>query len=200
MKGLQTMRRCAALAVATSALFLTTTLLAAPGAHGPGGEHLDGQVQNSSAVSTAPRFEASSDLFEVVATLHHGELSLMIDRYTTNEPLLGAKVEVESGTLKALAKFNADEGDYAIDDAAFLQALTKPGEHALVITVSAGKDNDLLEGVLKVKVGGDNHADHGIARDAAWLWTIGAAAPLLVGAGAWIVRRRRIASTRGGAT
>jgi hypothetical protein len=79
----------------------------------------------SSAVSDAPRFEVNSDLFEVVATLHHGELSMLIDRYATNEPLWGAKVEVESGTLKALAKFNAEDGDYAIDDAGFLLPRTR---------------------------------------------------------------------------
>jgi len=33
----------------------------------------------------------------------------------------------------------------ARDDAGFLKAPTNPGEHALVITVAAGKDNDLLE-------------------------------------------------------
>lgn len=121
---------------------------AAPGAHGPNGEHLDGPVQQGAA-SSAPRLEASSELFELVATLRGGELSVLVDRFATNEPVLGANVEVETGSLKAIARFQADLGDYAVQDAAMLQALAQPGEHALVFTVTAGPQMDLLDGTLR---------------------------------------------------
>jgi hypothetical protein len=141
-----------------AAALLAGAAFAAPGAHGPNGEHLDGPAQPSSA-SAAPQLEAKSEDFELVATLGGGELSILIDRFQTNEPVLDAKVEVESGPLKAVARFHADHGDYAVDDPAFMQALGRPGEHALVFTVTAGADNDLLDGTLKVPAphGADDH-------------------------------------------
>lgn len=122
---------------------------AAPGAHGPGGEHLDAAAQAGGA-SAQPRLETNTELFELVATLGGGELSIMIDRFDTNEPVLHAKVEVESGGLKARATFHADIGDYAVDDPAFLKAMAVPGAHAIIFTVQAGQENDLLEGTLTV--------------------------------------------------
>jgi len=131
-----------------AALLLAGAALAGPGAHGPNGEHLDAPVQPGAAPA-APKLEARSELFELVATLSGGELSMLIDRFETNEPVLDAQVEVASGPLKAVARFHADHGDYAIDDAAFVQALGRPGEHALVFTVTAAGESDLLDGTLR---------------------------------------------------
>jgi len=99
-----------------------------------------------------------------------------IDRFVTNEPLLQAQVEVESGALKAPAKFRAEIGDYKIDDPAMLQKLSTPGEHPLVITVIAGKDSDLLDAVLLVpaSLAVDDHHFH-------WeWWALGAFATLVL--------------------
>jgi hypothetical protein len=139
---------------------------AGPGAHGPNGEHLDSPTMgNANAIRAGFRVEANSDLFELVATLAGGELSILIDRFATNEPVLQAQVEVESGALKALAKFHADIGDYAVDDPAMLKKLSTPGEHPLVITVLAGKESDLLDAVMRVPESMAGH-DHGIH----WEW------------------------------
>ena len=122
------------------------------------------------------RIEANSDTFELVGTLVGGELSIFIDRFVTNEPLLQAQVEVESGALKAQAKFRAEIGDYKIDDPAMLQKLSTPGEHPLVITVIAGKDSDLLDAVLRVpaSLAIDDHHFH-------WeWWALGALASLVL--------------------
>lgn len=140
--------------------------------------------------AAVPRLEAHSELFELVARLEAGELSLMIDRYASNEPLLDAKVELESGGLKAKASFHADIGDYAVDDPAFLKLLAAPGEHPLVITVQAGADADLLDGVLRVAAPGelaDVHAGHG--GRSPWLWS-GLLVPLIAAAAWW--RRRSV--------
>ena len=154
-------------------LVLSTVLLAAqapafagPGAHGPNGEHLDGPTAVRAA-SALPRIEASSETFELVAELRTGELAILVDRYASNEPVLGARLEVESGSLKAVAAFRAEQGDYAVTDAAMLKALAAPGEHGLVFTLVAGKDSDLLDGTL-VTAGGGGAAsaakdDHGHA-------------------------------------
>lgn len=174
----------------------------APGAHGPGGEHLDtqGDAVTGEAV---PRLEASSELFELVGRLHGGELSLLIDRYETNEPVLGAAVEVESGPLKARAKFHADHGDYAIDDPAFLQVLAEPGEHALVFTILASEDSDLLEGTLvnAAPAGSEAHGHshegehghaHGLGRAG---WAAGGVLALAaLGAVAWRSQRKGAAA------
>ena len=148
---------------------------AGPGAHGPNGEHLD-SPKTDNPIQAGLRIEANSDIFELVGTLSGGELSIFIDRFVTNEPLLQAQVEVESGGLKAKAKFHADIGDYAIDDPAMLQKLSMPGEHLLVITVLAGKDSDLLDAVLRVPatLAADDHHFH-------WeWWALGALATLVL--------------------
>jgi len=166
--------------------------VASPGAHGPNGEHLDGPAQTGTAAGSAPRFEAKSETFEMVGRLSGGELSMFINRYASNEPVLQAKVEVESGKLKAAAPFHADQGDYAVADEAFLKAMAQPGDHPLVITVVVGKDADLLDGTLTVQAVEHGHEEHGHA------WTRAAAgagvAVLVLAALAWALRRRRRAA------
>lgn len=157
--------RCLRLLPRTALLLMLSLpsfgVVAAPGAHGPNGEHLDAPAAATTAASTAPRMEARSETFELVAHLRSDELSMLINRFETNEPVLDAKVEVESGPVKAVAKFHADMGDYAIDEPAFLKALQAPGQHSLVITVIAGADADLLEGTLQTNV--ESSSDHGHA-------------------------------------
>lgn len=182
-------------AVAVVTWLLIGTLLhpawAGPGAHGPNGEHLDAPAGAAVAGIARPRIEAQSELFELVGTLEGGELSIWIDRFASNEPVLQAQVEVESEGLKARAHFHADLGDYAVTDVALIKKLAQPGEHPLVVTVIAGDDMDLLEGQLQPPAAGgheDAHA-HGWPRYGLGLAALG----LLVGAGlaAWQVYRRR---------
>jgi hypothetical protein len=150
-------------AFALVTFFCSTPVAAAPGAHGPNGEHLDGPA-TAVVGSALPRMETKSEAFELVATLHAGELSVLIDRYATNEPVLNATLEVESGGIKSQAKFHSDQGDYSFEDAKLLALLRAPGEHALVFTLLAGKDNDLLDGKLvtskRVNAAKDEHDHH----------------------------------------
>jgi hypothetical protein len=143
--------------------------VAGPGAHGPNGEHLDAPHQAAGTATASPKLEAQTELFELVATLAGGELSILIDRFETNEPLLNAKVEVESGDLKTQAHFHADLGDYAVDDEAMLKRLNQPGSHPLVITVLAGKESDLLDGTLNVTTTSvDGAAEQHHVHDQGW--------------------------------
>lgn len=203
------------MAAALSALLMiaTTSTLAGPGGHGPNGEHLDSPA-TMRAASALPRVEAKSEAFELVAELRPGELVIVVDRYETNEPVLGAKLEVESGSLKAVAAFRAEQGDYAVTDAAMLKTLAAPGEHGLVFTLVAGKDSDLLDGTLVGTAGSvvtaaakDDHghahrgADHGHDHQlerAAWIGA-GVAALGLIGGIAWWRQRRRDAGKLQGA-
>jgi hypothetical protein len=201
----RTPRPLLAAALAALLTIANPPAIAGPGAHGPGGEHLDGPT-TMRAASALPRVETQSEAFELVAELRSGELAIVVDRYESNEPVLGAKVEVESGSLKAVAAFRAEQGDYVVVDAAMLKALAAPGEHGLVFTLTAGQDSDLLDGTLVNRAGIGAAAaakdDHGHAHDSndpvhdhdpwrtAW---VGAAlvALGLVGAIAWWRQRRR---------
>lgn len=175
-------------AAVCAAMLAGATVFAAPGAHGPNGEHLDAPAAAGGAVNAAPRFEAQSDMFEVVGRLQGGEFSMLINRFATNEPVLDAKVEIESGAVKAQAKFHADLGDYAIDDATMLKALSLPGEHPLVITVVAGADADLLDGSLKVSAPVDDHGHgHGVPY---WVW-LAVVVAVLLSAGLYYRRKAR---------
>ncbi len=210
--------RCAPqhfMAVALSALLLVAhpPATAGPGAHGPNGEHLDSPT-TMRAASALPRVEAKSEAFELVAELRPSELVILVDRFESNEPVLGAKLEVESGSLKAVAAFRAEQGDYAVTDAALLKTLAAPGEHGLVFTLVAGKDSDLLDGTLVGSAGGvatatakDDHGhahgvdDHGHDHElerAAWIGA-GVAALGLIGGIAWWRQRRRNAGKLQGA-
>jgi hypothetical protein len=180
-------------AAALAAALLAQPALAGPGAHGPNGEHLDGPAAAAQAPTSAvPRLETHSEDFELVGTLSGGELSLLIDRYETNEPVLGATVEVEFEGHKALAKFHDDHGDYAVADEAFLKALSAPGAHALVFTITAGEQADLLDGVLTVtaQAAADDHGhDHASTSQLPWL-AGGLVVLTALAGGRWLLRRR----------
>lgn len=169
------------------ALCLMSPAFASPGAHGPNGEHLDGPV-SSTGGAAVPRLETFTESFELVAQLSGGELSVLIDRYETNAPVLNGKLEVEYKGMKAPAKFHADLGDYAVDDPKLLAALSKPGSHPLLFTLIAGDESDLLEGTLVVsatRVEAHDHID-------GWPWGIGAAAAGAALAGIALARRRSL--------
>jgi len=137
---------------------IISTAMASPGAHGPNGEHLDtpgGHVHTDAG----PRIETFTESFELVGRVQGDELSILIDRYETNEPVLNGTLEVEFNGLKAPAKFHSDHGDYAVDDERFLKALAQPGKHSLVFTLTTGNESDLLEGTLEVAADDHGH-DH----------------------------------------
>ncbi|MCY7308542.1 MAG: hypothetical protein LH632_20890 [Rhodoferax sp.] len=210
--------RCASrhlLAAAAMTLLLlgNPPAVAGPGAHGPNGEHLDAPT-TMRAASALPRVEAKSETFELVAELRVSGLVILIDRYQSNEPVLGAKLEVESGALKAVAAFRSEQGDYVVTDAALLKTLAAPGQHGLVFTLLAGQDSDLLDGTLVNRTGGvasagakdgqahahgrDDHDHHHELERAAWIGAGVAALGLMGGIAWWRQRRRKVGALQGG--
>lgn len=198
-------------AAALSALLLVASVsaVAGPGAHGPNGEHLDAPT-TVRAASSLPRVETQTEAFELVAELRASALVVLVDRYLTNEPVLGARLDVEVGALKAVAAFRPEQGDYAVTDAAMLKALAAPGEHGLVFTLVAGADSDLLDGTLVTSAGsgtagakgaGQAHAHgdsaHALAR-AAWIGAGAATLGLVAGIAWWRMRRRVAGKLQGG--
>ncbi len=118
---------------------------------GPGHDHGDAAAATPTG-PTAPRFEAHSDLFELVGVLEGEELSVFVDRFADNAPVLKAELALESGAIKATGEFHNDTGDYKFKAAGF----AKPGSYPVTITVSAGDEVDILAGNLVVP---DEHAD-----------------------------------------
>lgn len=171
------------------AMLITSPACAGPGTHGPNGEHLDGQTTATGAVASVPRIETFTESFELLGHLSGGELSIMIDRYETNEPVLNGALEVQYKQLKAKATFHADQGDYAVDDPALLAAIATPGAHPLLFTLVAGEESNLLEGVLTVPEPAAEH-DHEHAADRRW-WLVAAASLALVAVAVFLARRRR---------
>ena len=132
----------------------------------------------------APRAEAQSELFEAVVTPQHGRLTIYLDRSATNEPVSDARIEVESGTWKAVADV-AESGTYRVDAAPFAQ----PGDYPIMLTVTTGDEADLLETTLVVKPVAPAMGASGSSLPI-WSWVVGALAALGVGAGVLVKRRR----------
>jgi hypothetical protein len=151
----------------------------------------------AAADAGGPRFEAATDLFEAVGRLDDGKLTLFINRFATNEPVLEAKVELESGALKAVAAFQADQGSYVVNDGPFVKALRQAGTHAVVLTVTAGEDADLLDGSLSVSSAGSVDAALS-ASNALTTMTVAIGTALLAALAAGVVwMRRRSRSVQG---
>lgn len=141
-----------------AAMLVMSAAFASPGAHGPNGEHLDAPAA-AGVAAAVPTVETFTESFELLGRLSGGELSIMIDRYETNEPVLNGALEVQYKDIKAKATFHADAGDYAVDDPKLLAAISRPGKHGLLFTLVAGEESDLLEGSLIVAEEADDH-DH----------------------------------------
>lgn len=136
------------------------------------------------AGEASPRFEAHSDLFELVGIVEKGQLTVYLDRFATNEPIPGARIEYESGADKGVAAPQPD-GTYVIK----LAGLDQPGDRTFSFTVTAGSDTDLLAGELHID---DTHADEEAALRP-WLRWAGLAAAALALAAAALVAGRRLA-------
>jgi hypothetical protein len=145
-----------AIGLATSGLVLA----------GPGHDHGDEAPAVSGTAS--PRVSAHSDLFELVGIVEHDTMTIYLDRYASNEPVRGAKVEVEAGEAKGIAAEQAD-GSYLFKHA----VLDKEGSLSVSFTVSAGADSDLLAGDLQVGHHDDappaSNPTSGLARNAAYI-------------------------------
>jgi nitrate reductase gamma subunit len=109
--------------------------------------------------------------------------------------VLEAKLEVELGSLKAMATYLAADGTYLVTDKALLDELSKVGRHAMVLTLLAGSESDLLDANLTIASAAK------VPVDSAWRFRTGIAALLVVllGAALFLWRRRTSRRQRSGA-
>lgn len=169
-------------ALASAALACAATF---PSLAGEGHDH--GAEPAAAEGQASPRVEAHSDLFELVGIVENGQMTVYLDRYATNEPVAGAKIEFEAGANKGVAAAQPD-GTYLIK----FDALTKPGELPFSFTVAAGSDTDLLAGDLRIQ---DTHA-HEEAAAKPWLRWAGMAAAALAALAAVLFAIRKFARRR----
>jgi membrane fusion protein, heavy metal efflux system len=94
--------------------------------------------------AVAPRAEASSDAFELIAVARDRELTIYVDRSRSNEPIEGAAVEIETPEGPATAQVKGDAYRLAAP------WLATPGQHDLVFTVTTGEETDILAATLVV--------------------------------------------------
>jgi membrane fusion protein, heavy metal efflux system len=107
-----------------------------------GHDHAD-QARPGARMGAAPRLEAVSGLFELVALLQHDKLVIYLDRLDTNTPIAGAQIAVETPAGPAAAE--AKDGTYHLA-APWAQA----GSHDLIFTVTADGHTEILPGTLNV--------------------------------------------------
>ena len=155
---------------------------------GEGHDH--GEAPTAATGTAAPLLTSHSDLFELVGMVEGNEMKIYLDRFTTNEPVTDAKIEVEIGNIKGIAAAQAD-GSYIFKNDVF----TNPGDLSVSFTVIAGKDADLLAGDLKIDGPIDDHAHDENGKP--WLrWAAYASGALLLAAIVFVaIRRRRRAAT-----
>lgn len=147
---------------------------------GEGHDH--GEAAPAAVGTASPRMSAHSDLFELVGVVDKGQMTIYLDRYATNEPVTGARIEYESGSNKGVAQPQAD-GTYLVK----FDALAKPGELPFSFTVAAGVDTDLLAGELHLEDSHEVHSEEGPSRT---LWVGGVAAAIAAVAVLLVLRRR----------
>lgn len=178
--------------LAQVAIFLIAiAIFISPARAGEGHDH--GDAAPTAVGAGSPRVSSHSDLFELVGIVDKGEMTIYLDHHASNEPVLGAKIEVQAGATTAAALAQAD-GTYRFAH----PVLTQVGSLPMSFTVIAGKQSDLLAGDLEIA---DPHASH--AHDEAHTWFggfgelgwlayvgVGALAALVLLAGTWIAARR----------
>jgi hypothetical protein len=148
-----------------------------------GGEDHGSEAGSAPSTATAPRAVAQSEDFELVAALEGKNLMLTLDRFSTNEPVSAAQIELESGALKMTATEVAP-GVYSVPAEAFVN----PGKYPFAIAVQAGELSDLLTTALEVPAAAVSAGQNKPWNP--WLVGGGSTALLVVGAGLIAVRRR----------
>ena len=133
------MRRLALHAVAVVSLVVSPGLAIAHEGH----DH--GAPPPPVSATIAPRADASSDDFEIVAIARGSRLRLYLDAFRTNQPVRDAVIEIDTpaGTQKAAADA---EGAYEF----VAPWLARPGRYDLAITVQASGIVDILATTLVI--------------------------------------------------
>lgn len=110
-----------------------------------GEDHGDEARAPVSLSASGSPLELKSPDVELLGVLQDGKLAVFADRYATNEPILNAKIELESDGRK-LQLLATKDGSYT----AAADWLKQPGTHEVVVSVEASGLEDLLIGTLEI--------------------------------------------------
>lgn len=97
------------------------------------------------STTIAPRVEAASQVFEAVVIARGTELQIYLDSFSSNEPVAGASVEIDTPS-GVIAGIETEPGVYTVA-APWVAA---PGSYDLAITVIADAGFDVLIGSLVI--------------------------------------------------
>jgi hypothetical protein len=152
--------------------------------------------------AAAPRAEAASKLFELVAVARRAEVTIYLDRFSTGEPVTDATITVETpeGSIEAKP---AVDGTYRLPAA----WSNSPGQYDLIFTVTEGDAADVLTAVLDVppsgtaagqrvvqttgSTGATQFREHLARLDFGLAGSVIAALVAGAAGGLWLARRRR---------
>ncbi|HYD68557.1 efflux RND transporter periplasmic adaptor subunit [Azospirillum sp.] len=141
--------------------------------------HAHGDEPKPVVTTAAPTLETASADFELVAVAQGGGLLIHLDRFTTNEPVNGATIEVTTGGESATAApVRGEEGVYRLQAA----WLSRPGPHELTMSVATADTADLLIGTLELPAAESAPAAGGTGGASALLGRLRPDAALLPGA------------------
>jgi len=170
-------------------IFLSLALFALSwGAWAHGGEDHGDAPAPVASTGMAPRASAQTEDFELVAQVQGTTLTLTLDRFATNAPVVDAQIEVESGSvLKQTAKQIAP-GVYVVQATPF----GTPGSYPLTFSVEVGDTSDLLAATLDIPVPtpGMDPAHNGV-KWATWATWAVSAGVLIFGLAMVLLRRRK---------
>jgi membrane fusion protein, heavy metal efflux system len=115
--------------------------LSTPLAH-EGGHEDDDATRSALSSSTYPRVTAQSELYGLVGIVRGERLSIYLDHFATNEPVVDAKVKVAIGDTEPVDAERTENGVYTIS----LPRLARTGSVEVVFNVTAASGDDLLVG------------------------------------------------------
>lgn len=174
---------------------LAAGLLGSSMASAHGGEDHDEEGKRlAPATAIAPRALAQSDDFELVALLDEDpskgrRLLITVDRFKTNEPVVGARLEVDAGGQNLPAQ-EQSPGVYGVQLAA-LDSLAPGARLPLTISVETADGSDLLTTTLELAANAPSDTAHSHSRAEYAVWAAGAAL-ILAAAILLAVRRRHV--------
>ncbi len=127
-----------------ASVMLGIQILGAMGASAHEG-HDHGAPPPPVSTTVAPRMEASSGDFELVAIARPDGIAMYLDTFRDNEPVPAAEIEVDAAG-KILKAEPAGDGTYIIKP----DWAGAPGDHDLAVTIQANGLIDILTGTLTI--------------------------------------------------
>lgn len=170
---------------ALSALLLVVSL---PAVAHEGHDHAEEAQPAPAAAASAVRRVAvlSSEIYEAIIEPHGDHYAIWLDRYDTNEPVTGAKIEVTLDDGTPLQAKEAEPGVYDVD---VPEGGNTDGAVNFQLVITAAPGDDLLGGTLEAATE-DEHAHEGTLAGFGNLWLVMGAAVLVVLIAAVALRRR----------